>query len=367
MGQFSISSSASSFKSLLAALLMPTSRAFNSILRNLSLTHRTLAVTLRNVVLALCSFPLVSLADRNWDSMEIPGAVCGNGKPYKVFYEVRDPLSWSIEFMGGGACWNLSTCYGPTPLALMSTIPVLPPISALASTDPSESPLSGSSYLYLPYCTGDVFSGTRSQRLEFGAVAHKVGRTNVELTLRHFGNLGIIPWTELNSVQLLGSSAGGIGALLNTPFVEDLAPASAKKYVLSDSPGLHFGNRFWKQLGTHFTEDLFAHMTRLGVNPTYENANVAGFLPQICKHLKDWNIAFFQGSRDVVMSGIFGTIAPKHHEKLIFGDDGLWAATAAENDNCAAWIPSTEMHTFFLTPLTSRWNAGGDLGSRLRA
>jgi hypothetical protein len=186
-----------------------------------------------------------------------------------------------------------------------------------------------------------------------------VGRTNVEAAIRHLSETDTLRFNAFNDVTLIGSSAGALGALLNAPYIENFLSADSKKSLIADSPGLHFGDHFWKQIGDPFTKDLFAHLRVFGIEPRDEDTNVAKFLPQICDVLKNWNVGFLQGSRDIVMSGLFGAISPREHEKLVYGDEGLWKGTEQEGDNCAAWIPSTEMHTFLLLPGLSNWNVKG--------
>jgi hypothetical protein len=48
---------------------------------------------------------------RKWEAIKIPGAKYGNGMDYRVFLYRKDKTKLAVEFMGGGVCWNTSTCY----------------------------------------------------------------------------------------------------------------------------------------------------------------------------------------------------------------------------------------------------------------
>jgi Pectinacetylesterase len=305
----------------------------------------------------LCS--ITAFAARNWQSIIIPDAYCGNGQPYNIFLEKKDSNELAIEFMGGGACWDKSSCYGPMVKTSIYPLPFVPPVGAFNSDDSAKSPLSESTYVYLPYCTGDVFSGTRVQKLNESLNVFKVGRTNVEKTFTYLRDANIVQFSEVQKLRLVGSSAGAIGSLLNAKFIDSFVPQSAQKSLLADSPGLHFGPQFWTQLGEHFKTDLFKHLEVYGVQARDQDTTVAKFIPQICKELVGWNVGFLQASRDIVMSSFFGTTTPKEHEARVFGEDGLWKATQGIEDHCAAWIPSTEMHMFLLADFTARWKVSG--------
>jgi hypothetical protein len=81
--------------------------------------------------------------------------------------------------------------------------------------------------------------------------------------------------------------------------------------------------------------------------------NLASLVPQVCRKLPGWRVGVLQGSRDVVMSKVFGAISPEDHEKLVYGATGLYALTENPHDNCSAWVPRSEMHTFLVTDETS--------------
>lgn len=115
-----------------------------------------------------------------WDMVELPaasGAACGDGSPYRFFVN-RTPLSKNLVavFEGGGACWDQNACLGIGPLSAanpngippdymqhlnnMAAKGLVTPFSA--RTDPFQKVQTQSwNIVYLPYCTGDVHSGSR--------------------------------------------------------------------------------------------------------------------------------------------------------------------------------------------------------------
>ena len=99
--------------------------------------------------------------------LTIPGAVCGRGKPYKVYFRPGDSTKLAIHLEGGGRCTNYEECISKNPLkrktVFMSNMPEFGAkgiiSQAVFSTNPNHSPIHDYSLLQFPYCTGDLFLG----------------------------------------------------------------------------------------------------------------------------------------------------------------------------------------------------------------
>ena len=63
-------------------------------------------------------FSLLSFNIFAWEKVTIPEARCGDGSSYFVYLKRGDPRRLSVDFMGGGICWNFFTCWGPFNLAV---------------------------------------------------------------------------------------------------------------------------------------------------------------------------------------------------------------------------------------------------------
>jgi hypothetical protein len=122
----------------------------------------------RSALVFLIGLPLTSLAhadtyqanaSRNWERIPIPGAMCGDGNEYALQVSRGDPNKIAFEFMGGGACWSFSTCFGPTPLTIIHELPVILGLGGFKSHSPAKSPVADYTMVYFPYCTGDVHIG----------------------------------------------------------------------------------------------------------------------------------------------------------------------------------------------------------------
>ena len=74
---------------------------------------------------------------------------------------------------------------------------------------------------------------------------------------------------------------------------------------------------------------------------------MAKYLPQICSKLQNWNIGILQGSRDIIMSKVFGDISQDEHEKLIYGAHGA-AMKNKKIPNCSSFVVPGAWHTFLI-------------------
>ncbi|MEK7689741.1 MAG: pectin acetylesterase-family hydrolase, partial [Bdellovibrionota bacterium] len=156
---------------------------------------------------------------RRWKQIEVPGAVCGDGTPYHVLVEKRNPTKWAITLNQGGACWNLATCVGPTPLTWIHPWPEVTNLGGLTSTRPEKSPLHDYSMIFFPYCTGDVHVGDHVANYN-GVTIHHRGRRNVEDGIRLLEEMEIMRFSKIKEILLYWPSAGALGILHHATWIE---------------------------------------------------------------------------------------------------------------------------------------------------
>lgn len=297
------------------------------------------------------------LQAREFTEISIPGAKCGNGAQYKVFYAKKDPALLAVEMMGGGACWSASSCFGPGLRTWIYPIPKLPAYSFM-SMDSQRGPLNNHSLLYFPYCTGDVHAGDHQASYERGKVVYHHGYRNIVLALAFLAQEKIISFEQVKKFVLYGSSAGGIGAFIHSKNFDDYLPLNVQKTLLSDSPGLHFGKNFWKKFTPSLLRDFHTAFDKINFHFSDDDGLVAHHIPDVCEELWDWQIGVLQSTEDIIMTVVFGDQTFKKHRELILGQNGLLASTR-EGRNCAAWVNDSKIHTFLLLGPTIRMKAGG--------
>lgn len=160
-----------------------------------------------------------------WTWHEVPDMVCGDGSPTGI---AINPTTRSTKlvlfFEGGGACWEAAACYGiliPKTASHLDgfteqtfTTQVRPYFDDHWAFQRAESTslFSDATWVFVPYCTGDLHAGTQTTVYEaVGQMAtmHHVGAHNVDAMLAQ-----IAPLTP-SEVFTIGVSAGGYGAQLN--------------------------------------------------------------------------------------------------------------------------------------------------------
>ncbi|MAA65232.1 MAG: hypothetical protein CL581_10710 [Alteromonadaceae bacterium] len=189
-----------------------------------------------------------------WQTVKLSaetGAVCGNGSEYKFFVNRVPNTSNTVVYMeGGGACWDYESCSGQTGIRGARNPDGIPD-DYMNIANPSASlvspfvvrlnPLSSVktqnwNMVYIPYCTGDIYSGDRV------AVYDDPTGDAPPLVWHHNGlrnNRAVVSWVKdhlQRPKQMLatGCSAGGIGSLTNyQPMRRDIAPT--RGFLIDDS------------------------------------------------------------------------------------------------------------------------------------
>ena len=178
-----------------------------------------------------------------WTWVPIDGMTCGNGSATGVAVNLTDRSDDVVVFLnGGGACWDAQTCFVLHTAASIDTDVGAAQFAQISSSltgyslfqrSGATAPFPDASYVFVPYCTGDVHAG------------HKVTTYNVNGTSRtahHVGqdNLDAL-WPRLRATRpdaatlfVTGASAGGYGAMIQAPRAR-LAWPGPMVHVLSDS------------------------------------------------------------------------------------------------------------------------------------
>lgn len=160
-----------------------------------------------------------------WTWVDVPGMVCGNGSPTGI---AVNPSTRSNKLViiveGGGACWEAANCYGiivPVTASHLDGFNATTFIGVrnqfidsnwmLQRTEPT-SLFGDASWVFVPYCTGDLHAGTREniyQALGQMRTMHHKGAMNMDAALARIAGY---PASE---VFAIGISAGGFGVQLN--------------------------------------------------------------------------------------------------------------------------------------------------------
>jgi hypothetical protein len=165
--------------------------------------------------------PITATADK-WTWVPFPDSSCANGTSTGIGVNLSgNPSSRVVIYLeGGGACWDELTCYtvmsavnfatgyGATNFTADTAVLDVP--GGFFDRATASNPFKDYSYVYIPYCTGDVHAGNNVVKFT-GHTAHFVGYQNMGAYLAR-----LVPtFSGADRIILAGSSAGGFGAALN--------------------------------------------------------------------------------------------------------------------------------------------------------
>lgn len=214
--------------------------------------------------------------NETWEYQKVPGMVCQDdpsGRNSGVLLNFADADDWDgtwvVYLSGGGACFNPATCkawlvglYGQhesfTESDSRDTASKLGTASMFDRGD-YDNPFSDAHFVYVPYCTGDIFFGDNPHGDYPFAGYHNISRVLDRVVPTAFG-MGLDGVSAIRmrghaaqkttQVVLAGNSAGGLGAMLNYPRTVDAFAASlnpllkhpANKVQLSSKILVHLVN-----------------------------------------------------------------------------------------------------------------------------
>jgi len=154
-----------------------------------------------------------------------------------------------VYFEGGGACWDNLTCTFPIGGGLPPSAPQFYVSQIAPGTDPANysglfdqsnaaNPVKDWSFVYIPYCTGDIHTGSATRT--YSNFGNPFLPPQYTIQHRGFDNfMVVLDWIRKNfdapkNILVTGSSAGGYGATANFPYVADSYP-NAHLYVVADA------------------------------------------------------------------------------------------------------------------------------------
>ena len=182
--------------------------------------------------------PLAGLA-AGWNRIPgPPGTGCSQDSSYAFYVKPGRSDQLTIYFQGGGACWNNGTCGlsgQPTFDPKVDSTDAPGNFGGILDLANPTNPLRDHSIVFVPYCTADVFLGTRTVAYSDSGrtlqIQHR-GRADVDSVL----NWVFARFREPALVFVTGSSAGAIPSPLYASRVAQHYP-QARVVQLGDGAG----------------------------------------------------------------------------------------------------------------------------------
>jgi hypothetical protein len=173
-----------------------------------------------------------------WEQVTAPSeCMCADGSPYSYWTHRGDPSKVVFFLQGGGACVDAGTCTFGSPAYRPSIGTDDDPnnfSSGVFDFVDARNPLADYSFVYAPYCTGDVHLGTAT---------HVYGP---ELTVQHKGSINASTalkalaekFPDATQLVVAGESAGSLPTPMYAGLAHDLLPTAAIT-VLADGSGAY--------------------------------------------------------------------------------------------------------------------------------
>lgn len=241
-----------------------------------------------------------------WTFVPFPDSACANGSATGIGINPGTSKRLVVYLEGGGACWDEGTCYtqkfaanldGWDETKFKARVAEGVGKSHLDRTT-ANNPFKDASYVYIPYCTGDVHAGDKEQTYGTHVTKH-FGRKNLEAYLKR-----ITPtFKDAERVVLTGSSAGGFGAALNYWRFKKYF-ASTRVDLVDDS-----GPPFPTDKMAYFSSWLAAWDLQGGVAPDCAdcaNGNISAVLPFYSKTYPEARFSLLSYDHDFTISLFFG-------------------------------------------------------------
>jgi hypothetical protein len=183
----------------------------------------------------------IAAPEEVWTFVPVADARCANGTSTGMAVNLTRRSDRVLIFLaGGGACWEAAACAAGTATHITDTMgeaAVLGEaghanLAVLFDRTAVDNPFADSSFVYLPYCTGDLHAGTQVTTYDwFGPKPlEHVGANNMDAYLRRLRPT----FPKASRVVLSGVSAGGYGATFHWWRVQKAFPW-APVDVLNDS------------------------------------------------------------------------------------------------------------------------------------
>lgn len=178
-----------------------------------------------------------------WTWVDFPDSFCDDGSTTGIALSGGSSNNLLVFFNGGGACWDYLTCYGlntaahgPFGRAEFEQMSNGDRAGSIFDRNAAENPFRDYTFVFVPYCTGDVHAGDNVVDYTDGNVIkthHHTGHANARAFVKRLA----ATWPTPGKLVVSGSSAGGFGAAFNYDLFRSYWPENKVKdvYLIDDS------------------------------------------------------------------------------------------------------------------------------------
>ncbi|WP_188602425.1 pectin acetylesterase-family hydrolase [Vulcanisaeta souniana] len=305
-----------------------------------------------------------------WTLIWLPDpARAGNGSRTYILVSRGTEDKLLIFLEPGGACTDYYTCWYPVPgvstvLTMNATYPNiwidLFAYTGILNRSNPLNPFRNWTYVFIPYDTGDVFSGDRV--MEYCGIGingmmdcvttYHVGFVDAIMAMRWAAAQG--PWKQ---VVLAGSSAGGVGTILLSYYTVQIFNDSHLIVIDDSGPGLtstvnpHFTFETTEQSWGYL--ELMTPEAREIVEETGEP--LLGLEYEFQTIGKNVTFALYEMQEDLVMGTLFLGYTPNEYQQVLLYYTGKLRQFAP--NNFFRYLPIGYAHMILVYPVLLPPNA----------
>jgi hypothetical protein len=295
--------------------------------------------------------------DGAWKYHEFPDAFCRDGtKAGITVFKSAASKKVMFFFQGGGACFDSQTCLtNPSTVAQGDKTG---PSGGILDRSNAANPVKDWNFVFVPYCTGDVFGGTRKDVTVDGADKPQqfVGYLNTQLFLQR-----LVPtFPDATDVLVTGVSAGGFGASTSFVSIQRFFPNVKAKLIDDSGPPMSspalatclqktwretwgLENSIFKDCGADCAkQDDFSYDYGLHLGKTFNN-RLSGLI---------------ESSQDAIISGFYGIgtdnctgillLTPVDGATFQAGLLQYRQALMGLSPNFGTYFPNSDQHTWLM-------------------
>jgi hypothetical protein len=279
-----------------------------------------------------------------------------------------------VFFNGGGACWNDATCSKPrlagdraffsgkddqdaVGVYKAELLPGDGPsrMGGLLDRDNPQNPVRDWSMLFVPYCTGDVHSGSNTAHYTFPD-------TGKPFTIEHRGSDNmrvILDWMRTNvpkPARLLvsGSSAGAYGAATHFTSLKELYP-EARAVFLGDSGQGVTTPEFERVRNKNWNYQLPTAV----FGPEAQNTPDTQVVAKLAAHFPKDRFAQFTTLHDATQTAFYGQMGPARPCEAWTNRMLSELASRQASPNFRSYVARGDTHTILRAPLFYTEQSGG--------
>jgi hypothetical protein len=243
-----------------------------------------------------------------WTYVPMNDVVCGNGSTSGVSVNPSStpgaPLL--VFMMGGGACWNELTCLGGAASNVSDAVGAadiatdIPRVAALFDRTATDNPFRDASFVFVPYCTGDLHAGdtkrTYSVLTKKVTIEHRGARNTDAIVKRLLATFPSPP-----KVWLTGASGGGYGAMLSHHRFKSAWPATRIDMLNDCGPPVQPTGSTWSDMQSAWKLELPPGCAGCATD-------VSKLLPHLASSMGQGRLALMEYTQDKTIRSFTGRV-----------------------------------------------------------